>query len=153
MVTRRDWLRRLSLKASRENSLCPKMKNSRAKWQEELHLPYSVWVWGSLHRWNQKTAGVRVQEHQKFSRMGETLRSGLAEYAWTNGHNIHWTEAKILHKEENWQKQKFKEAVYIAQGNGGLSHPSVEIPSVWRPLLERNRPIGTEGEWLPTSWL
>ena len=88
---------------------------------------------------------VRVQEHQKFTRMGETSRSGLAEHAWTNGHNIHWSEAKILHKEENWRKRKFKEAVYIAQGDGVFSHPSVEIPSVWRPLLERNRPIRTEG--------
>ena len=77
--------------------------------------------------------------------MGETSRSGLAEHAWTNGHNMHWSEAKILHNEENWRKRKFKEAVYIAQGNGVLNHPSVEVSSVWRQLLERNRSKETEG--------
>ena len=82
---------------------------------------------------------VRVQEHQKYTRMGETSRSGLAEHARTNGHNIHWSEAKILHQEENWRKREFQEAVNIAQGDLNRYTAQCVAPVFGKKLSNRNR--------------
>ncbi|XP_050299707.1 uncharacterized protein LOC126738416 [Anthonomus grandis grandis] len=78
---------------------------------------------------------IRAKEHRSWTQRGEVSKSGIAEHAWHNGHNIHWSEAKILHKEQHWRKRKFVEAAFISQNQRIFSQPSVDIPNIWKPLL------------------
>ena len=87
---------------------------------------------------------VRLKEHRLSTQRGETARSGIADHVWSNQHRIKWSEAKVLHKETHWRKRKFLEAAFIEQNQGIFSNPSVEIPNIWKPLLERNRLLKLE---------
>lgn len=78
----------------------------------------------------QRPFAVKVQEHQKRTRTGEVVESGLAEYAWSNGH---WSKAKVLHKEHHRRKRKFMEAVLIRQNPGVFNQSSVDVRNIWRP--------------------
>ena len=78
---------------------------------------------------------VRIKEHRTHTQKGETSRSGIADHAWENQHQIQWSEAQIIHNEQHWKKRKFIEAAYIKNNTGVFSKPSVEIPNLWQPLL------------------
>jgi predicted GIY-YIG superfamily endonuclease len=80
---------------------------------------------------------VRLQEHKKHTYRGETSRSGIADHVWSKHHNIKWSEAQVVHKEPHWKKRKFKEAVFIENNKNIFSKPSVEIPTIWKPLIKR----------------
>ena len=81
---------------------------------------------------------VRVNEHQKKVKQGETTSSKLAEHSWDNEHHFNWVEAKPLMFEDNTFKRKFKEAAMIHATKEPVSQPSIEIQPVWKPLLKQN---------------
>ena len=78
---------------------------------------------------------VRIKEHQKHTRLGETTRSGIAEHVWTNQHRIKWSETKVLYKEQHWRKRKFVETAFIENNTGIFSNASVEIANIWKPVI------------------
>jgi predicted GIY-YIG superfamily endonuclease/uncharacterized protein (UPF0335 family) len=78
---------------------------------------------------------TRIKEHRNHTLKGETNRSGAADHAWTYGHHLQWSEAKIILKEEHWRKRKFKEAAVINQNSDCFSKASLDIRNIWKPLL------------------
>ena len=50
-------------------------------------------------------------------------------------HHVLWEEAKILETEKNPVYRKYKEAAYMACLQNPVSRPSVEISSIWHPLI------------------
>ena len=80
---------------------------------------------------------ARIKEHRRNTTRGETEKSGAAHHAWTQGHHMLWSDAKIIHREHHWRKRKFKEAAVIQENPTCFSKPSVDIRNVWKPLLNK----------------
>ncbi|XP_074030332.1 uncharacterized protein [Leptinotarsa decemlineata] len=79
---------------------------------------------------------IRIAEHKKHTQRGETSKSGIADHVWTHQHNIEWSQAEILHREEHWFRRKFKEAAYMLSNNV-FSQASVDIRNIWKPIIKR----------------
>lgn len=84
---------------------------------------------------------IRVKEHKTHTERGETSRSGIAEHSWSKEHRVRWSEASVVHTESHWKKRKFKEAAFIQTNSNNFSKPSVDIPNLWRPLLNRDKSL------------
>ena len=59
--------------------------------------------------------------------------NGLAVHVAGTGHTIHWDEAEVVYREEQWTKRKIKESLTIK------AHPQQPQPRHWsihRPELE-----------------
>jgi len=52
---------------------------------------------------------------------------------------MNFKEASIIHKEHHYKKRKIIEASYmkLAENNNPISQPSVEISSLWLPILRK----------------
>ena len=82
---------------------------------------------------------VRLDEHKKATIRGETMKSGMAEHAWSEGdHRPAWEEVTIIDREPHWKVRKIKEAAHIALANNPISKPSADISAVWLSLLGKN---------------
>ena len=80
---------------------------------------------------------IRVNEHKNLAKKGLTEKSRIVEHAWNENHKIQWSNAKIVAKESNSIKRKLKEAAYIALTQDPISQPSIELKSIWIPLLRK----------------
>ena len=89
---------------------------------------------------------VRLEEHRKATIRGETLRSGVAEHAWSEGdHRPAWHEATIIDREPHWKVRKIKEAAHMALANNPISKPSIDISPIWLPILRKINPNNIRG--------
>ena len=83
---------------------------------------------------------VRLEEHRKATIRGETLKSGVAEHAWSEGdHRPAWDDTTIIDKEPHWKIRKIKEAAHMALASNPISKPSVDISPIWLPLLRKSQ--------------
>ena len=83
---------------------------------------------------------VRLEEHRKATIRGETLKSGVAEHAWSEGdHRPAWHETTIIDREPHWKIRKIKEAAHMALASNPISKPSVDISPIWLPLLRKSQ--------------
>src|SRR5436190_22366147 len=82
---------------------------------------------------------VRIKEHEQNTRRGLTDKSKIAQHCWEENHNMNFKEACIIHKEPHYKKRKIIEASYmkLAAENNPISQPSVEISSLWLPILRK----------------
>ena len=83
---------------------------------------------------------TRLREHEKdaSSDKKEECISGLSKHAMESKHNIVFDNAEILHKERNFQKRKFKEAIAIKKQSMSLLNKKEEIKTlsnIWENIL------------------
>ena len=64
-----------------------------------------------------------------------TDKSRIADHVWAEDHKMSWDEAKILHREPNQFKRKFKEASFMSMSKNHISQPSLDIKPLWFPLI------------------
>jgi hypothetical protein len=81
---------------------------------------------------------VRIKEHQRNTKNGETVKSKLANHAWENNHKFNWEEAKIIHHEAHYYKRKFIEGALIKLHENPISQSSIEIRPLWTPLIKKH---------------
>jgi hypothetical protein len=80
---------------------------------------------------------IRIKEHQNSIEKKDPDISKLTEHHFNTGHRILWDETKIIGKEPDWRARKINEAAVIMEGgNEVFSDPSVEIDSIWKPVIE-----------------
>jgi predicted GIY-YIG superfamily endonuclease len=84
---------------------------------------------------------VRVEEHRKAVCKGETSKSGIADHVWREKgkHLPLWSEVEIIDREERWKVRKLKESAHMLGKNNCLSNPSIEMDSIWEPLIMKDR--------------
>ena len=82
---------------------------------------------------------VRVEEHRKAVTRGETDKSGIAYHVWKEkgDHRPLWDEVKIINSEPHWKVRKLKETAHMLGHNNLLSRPSIELNTIWEPLIVR----------------
>ncbi len=80
---------------------------------------------------------VRVEEHRKAVTTGETEKSGIAYHVWKEkgDHRPLWDEVKIINSEPHWKVRKLKETAHMLGHNNLLSRPSIELNTIWEPLI------------------
>lgn len=86
---------------------------------------------------------VRIKEHKKLVRLGETDKSRIAQHAWEEEHRIEWEHTTILDREDNHTKRKLKEAAHMAITPNVISTPSLEIKNIWLPIVRETMSIRT----------
>lgn len=82
---------------------------------------------------------VRVDEHRRAVTRGETEKSGIAYHVWKEkgDHRPLWDEVKIINSEPHWKVRKLKETAHMLGHNNLLSRPSIELNTIWAPLIVR----------------
>ena len=84
---------------------------------------------------------VRLQEYQKAETRGEVEKSGVADYIWRNkgDHLSLWDQVEIIDKEYHWKIHKLKESAHMLGHKNLLSRPSIEINTIWEPVIRSAR--------------
>ena len=50
-----------------------------------------------------------------------------------------WNEFEIIDREEHWRIQRLKESVHMLGYNDLLSRPSIEMNTIWEPIIKNVR--------------
>jgi hypothetical protein len=78
---------------------------------------------------------VRHREHRHNLQQGLLEESKLAQRAYEEGHRVHWDDPRILEIESNSRYRKYKESAHMACSTNQISQPSLDISSIWIPLI------------------
>ena len=83
---------------------------------------------------------VRLEEHRRATTRGETLKSGVAEHAWSEGD--HRPARKIPPSSTRRHTDQGSRTHGAAAGplaSNSLSKPSIDIIPIWLPLLRKSQ--------------
>ena len=79
-----------------------------------------------------------MKEHQRATRKGYYLESGVAEHVMDTGHNIDWS-AKILDQDLHQRRRLIREAVCIRKENPSMNRDQgVELSRAYSSLLQKD---------------
>ena len=81
---------------------------------------------------------VRLEEHRKATVRGEIERS---DHIWRgNGNHVPlWDKVEIIDRAEHWRIRHFKEPTHMLGYNDLLSRPSIELNTIWEPIIKKAR--------------
>ena len=84
---------------------------------------------------------VRLDEHRKAEVRGEIEKSGMADCIWKEKRNYLplWDEVKIIDRAEYWRIRLLKESAHMLGYNNPLSRPSIELNTIWEPIIKKAR--------------
>ena len=84
---------------------------------------------------------VRLEEHRKAVVRGEIEKSGMADHIWKEKGNYLplWKEAEIIDMAEHWRIKRLKESAHMLGYNDLLNRPSIELNTIWKPIIETAR--------------
>ena len=84
---------------------------------------------------------VRLEESWKAVVWGEIEKLGMADHIWKakGNHLPLWDEVKIIDWGEHWRIRLLKESAHILGCNDLLSRPSIEMNTVWEPIIKKVR--------------
>lgn len=80
---------------------------------------------------------IRIKEHKRNCKQGETDKSRLAEHAWSHSHKILFDKAEPIAKEPNVLKRKIKESAFITGNKNVFSQQSIQLKDIWFPIVKR----------------
>ena len=82
---------------------------------------------------------VRLEEHRKAIVRGEIEKSGMADHIWKeNGNHLPlWDKVEIIDWAEHWRIRRLKESAYMLGYNDLLSRPSIELNTIWEPIIKK----------------
>ena len=78
-----------------------------------------------------------LEEHRKAVVRGEIEKSGMADHIWKEkgSHLPLWDEVKII----VWRIKCLKELAHMLGYNDLLNKPSIQMNTVWEPIMKRVR--------------
>ena len=80
-----------------------------------------------------RTLKQRITEHKRAVKNADS-NNGLAVHVAGTGHTIHWDEAEVVCREEQWTKRKIKESLTIkARANNLNLDTGASIDPNWNP--------------------
>ena len=84
---------------------------------------------------------VRLEEHRKAVIRGEIAKSGMADHIWKEkGNQLPlWDKVEIIDRAEHWRIRCLKESVHMLGYNDQLIRPSIELNTVWVPIIKKAR--------------
>ena len=90
---------------------------------------------------NSRPLKVRLEEHRKAVIRGEIEKSGMTDHIWKEkrDHLLFWDEAEIIERAEHWRIRRPKESVHMLGYNDQLSRPSIEMNTIWEPIIKKVR--------------
>ena len=68
---------------------------------------------------------------------GEAEKSVMADHIWNEIHLPLWDQAKIIDRAEYWKIRCLIEVVHVLDYNDLLSRPSIEMNTIWEPLIKK----------------
>ena len=79
---------------------------------------------------------TRLQQHKAALRLCQPDKSAIAEHAICTGHQINWTDPKVLDRESRWRHRLFLEAWHTnAASEQCLNRCECFLPTVYRALF------------------
>ena len=84
---------------------------------------------------------VRLEEHRKAVVRREIEKSGMADPIWKEKgkHLSLWDEVEIIDSSEHWWIKHLKESAHMLNYNDVLSRPSIEMNTLWEPIIKKVR--------------
>ena len=73
---------------------------------------------------------IRLKEHKYDTTKEKENISGLSKHIRDNKHNVDWDNVIILHKENDFRKRKFKEAVAIKKTGTVTMNKKEEVKAI-----------------------
>ena len=66
-------------------------------------------------------------------------KSGMADHIWKEkgNHLPLWDNVKIIDREGHWKRRRLKEAAHMLGYVDLLSRPSIEMNTIWEPIIEK----------------
>ena len=50
-----------------------------------------------------------------------------------------WDEVEIIDREEHWRRRRLKESAHMLGYSDLLSRPSIEMNTIWEPVIKKAR--------------
>ena len=84
---------------------------------------------------------VKLEEHRKAVVRGEIEKSCMADHIWKEkGNNLPlWDKGEIIDRAEHWRIRHLKESAHMLGYNDLLSRPSIELNTIWEPIIKKAR--------------
>ena len=85
-----------------------------------------------------RTIETRLKEHKQDITSNRENVSGLSKHLRESKHTVDWDSINILHRENDFRKRKFKEAVAIRKTANNILNKKEEIKiisSIWETLI------------------
>ena len=81
------------------------------------------------------------REHQKALQRGEIEKSGMADHIWKEkgNHLLLWSKVKIIDRVDRWRIRRLKESAHMLGFSDLLCRPSIEINTIWEPIINKVR--------------
>ena len=91
---------------------------------------------------------VRLEEHRKAVVRGEIEKSGMADHIWKEkeNHLPLLDKVEIIDWAEHWRIRRLKESAHMLGYNDLLSRPSVELNTIWEPIIKK-------AKWKKKIWI
>ena len=84
---------------------------------------------------------VRLEEHWKAVVRGVIEKSGMADHIWKKKGNYLplCDKVEIIDRAEHWRIRRLKESAHMLGYNDLLSRPSIELNTIWEPIIKKTR--------------
>ena len=84
---------------------------------------------------------VRLEERWKAVVRGEIEKSGMVDLIRKEkgNHLPLWDEVEIIDKAEHWRIRRLKESAHMLGCNYLLRRPSIELNTIWEPIIKKAR--------------
>ena len=84
---------------------------------------------------------VRLEDHRKAVVRGEIEKSGMVDHIWKEkgNHLPLWDKVEIIDRAEHWRNRRLKESAHMFGYNDLLRRPSIELNTIWEPIIKNNR--------------
>ena len=65
----------------------------------------------------------------------------MADHIWKEKGNLLllWDKVKIIDREEYWKRRHLKEAAHMLGYVDLVSRPSIEMNTIWEPIIEKDK--------------
>ena len=84
---------------------------------------------------------IRLEEHRKAVVHDEIEESGMADHIWKEkgNHLLLWHKVRIIGRAEHRVIRRLKESAYLLGYSDLLSRPSIEMNTIWEPIIKKLR--------------
>ena len=82
---------------------------------------------------------VTIEEHRKPVVLGEIEKSDMADHIYKEkgNHLPLWDELEIIDRAEHWRIRHLKESAHMLFCNDLQSRPSIELNTIWKPIIKK----------------